>query len=69
MFVVTIRGDGISDRYGYYVAYSGVGMPPSDKTYLGFCSQAAVFERKEECVSTEPLPDVFEDLYTLVLEF
>ncbi|KAK3594724.1 hypothetical protein CHS0354_001549 [Potamilus streckersoni] len=38
--------DNTADTWGYEVNYTGVGEAPEGFTHLGFCSQAAVFQRK-----------------------
>ncbi|KAK2152848.1 hypothetical protein LSH36_316g05010 [Paralvinella palmiformis] len=34
----------LAEHYGYSVSYSGVGSPPADLQYIGYCTQVAVFK-------------------------
>ncbi|XP_074655410.1 small RNA 2'-O-methyltransferase-like isoform X2 [Tubulanus polymorphus] len=43
----------VAVSYNYAVEYGGIGAPPDDRKDVGFCSQMAIFTRKNDCVIEE----------------
>ncbi|XP_060071908.1 small RNA 2'-O-methyltransferase-like [Ylistrum balloti] len=53
--------------HGYTVHYTGIGDPPQEKSHLGHCSQAAIFE-KIEIKQRTPVNKFHSHCYTLIAE-